>query len=155
MTIEAKLEKFIDDIGLRYFKGKEFTPYWFRSTNGVQNSCPPAFLWPNIVPTLIVLDAMRHQIGAPVSLTSTYRNEAYNHAVGGGRTSQHLYFRAVDFQCSLGTPANWSAILKSFRGKKFYILGKATEFVFKGGIGVYKTFVHVDTRGSDANWIGA
>ena len=29
-----------------------------------------------------------------------------------------------------------------------------SDGVFRGGIGTYNTFVHVDTRGENANWTG-
>jgi hypothetical protein len=149
------LEQFIDALGLRHFRGREFTPYWSRARGGVQNSAPPAALWQNIVPTLLVLDELREKHGAPITLTSTYRSPAYNIAVGGEKHSYHMRFMAVDFSSPKGTPAQWAAMLHKMRGRRF-ILPDADGDVweFHGGIGVYpkSNFVHVDCRGHDANW---
>jgi uncharacterized protein YcbK (DUF882 family) len=142
----AELEAFIDAKGFKHFRGAELTPYWSRERNGVTNSTPPCDLWPNILPTLRVLDELRERLGAPIRLLSTYRSPAYNRAVGGERNSFHMQFRAIDFACDKGTPDEWADVLKTMRK-----LG-----VFRGGIGVYpgKGFVHVDTRGYEANWRG-
>lgn len=151
MTQEQKLEEYIDSLGLRYFKGKELTPYWSRTRGGVSNSCPPEELWPNIVRTLVVLDEVRHLVGQSIRLTSTYRDPDYNRAVGGERMSYHMKFMAIDFQGGKGPLGN-AFIAKSLRGKRFKnpITGKS--FTFAGGIGRYPTFVHIDTRGVNASW---
>jgi uncharacterized protein YcbK (DUF882 family) len=151
MTLEQELEAFIDSLGLRYFKGKELTAYWKRVRKGVSNSCPPKELWPNIVPTLVVLDSIRHLAGKSITLSSTYRDPDYNRAVGGERMSYHMKFMAIDFQGGKGPTEN-AKIAKSLRGTKFMNPHTKKPFFFAGGIGVYPTFVHVDTRGVNANW---
>jgi len=144
--------EFIDRLGLRYFKGSEFALYADRTRNGVKNSLPPEGLWTNIIPTLIVVDEIRHQAGAPITLTSAYRSPAYNRAVGGESASFHMKNQATDIQCaSLSARALWK-IAVGLRGKKFRLPGNGGSFVFKGGIGQYPSFVHVDTRGYNANW---
>jgi len=142
----TQLEAFIDAQGFRYFKGREFTPYWSRVRDGVKNSVPPRNLWPDILPTLKVLDALREQMGAPIRLLSTYRSPAYNRSVGGESQSFHMQFKAIDFTCDKGTPEQWADALKLMRKEK----------VFSGGIGIYPRngFVHVDTRGYTADWRG-
>lgn len=151
MSTATELERFIDRLGLRHFKGKEFTPYWSRKRGSVSNTVPPESLWQNIVPTMIVLDEVREVVGKRITLTSTYRSPAYNRAVGGEPMSFHMRFMAVDFQSSV-SPTVLAKAAKLLRGKKFQLPGNAGEFVFRGGIGVYPTFVHIDTRGRDANW---
>ena len=151
MTQEQKLEEYIDSLGLRYFKGSELTAYWSRTRDGVSNSCPPEDLWDNIVPTLVVLDEVRHLAGQSIRLTSTYRDPDYNRAVGGERMSYHMKFMAIDFQGGQG-PSRNLAIAKSLRGKMFKNPDTNTMFMFAGGLGKYPTFVHIDTRGINANW---
>lgn len=156
ITRAQAFEQFVDRLGLRHFRGREFTPYWSRTRGGARNTIPPEALWPNIVPTLVVLDEARHRLGAPVHLLSTYRAPAYNAAVGGEPASFHMAFRAIDFACDVGTPATWAALLRAMRGHPFALPGHAGTFEFRGGIGTYhhSGFVHVDTRGYDANWTG-
>lgn len=146
MTPAQELEAFIDSKGFKHFRGAELTPYWSRTRNGVSNAVPPRELWPNILPTLRVLDELRERLDAPIRLLSTYRSPDYNRAVGGERKSFHMQFRAIDFACASGKPDAWADALKTMR----------KEGVFKGGVGVYPSggFVHVDTRGYDANWRG-
>ncbi len=156
VSIEKDFEQFIDRLELRYFKGSEFTPYWNRVKNGVSNSVPPISLWNNIINTIVILDALRHEIGASITMLSTYRSPRYNTAVGGEPASFHMKFMAIDFNCSEGTPLSWATQLREWRGKSFDLPGNAGSFVFHGGIGVYTndSFVHVDTRGYDKNWNG-
>lgn len=152
---EAQFEQFVDRLGLLYFKGSEFTPYWSRRHGDVENSVPPVSLWPNIIPTIIILDKLRGILNAPIRLLSTYRSPPYNTAIGGEPASFHMKFRAIDFACVTRTPGEWANVLRSWRGKEFALPGNAGQFVFRGGIGLYNTFVHVDTRGYDANWTGS
>jgi uncharacterized protein YcbK (DUF882 family) len=166
-TKVEQLEGFIDGLGLRYFRGREFTPYWSRTRNGVRNAMPPVEIWGNIVRTLVVLDELRAVLGAPITLLSTYRSPAYNAAVGGEKFSFHMKFMAIDFTSGRGVPSQWGTMLRKLRGRRFQIpeegegsggLTKAamegTSWVFRGGIGVYPEsgFVHLDCRGVDADW---
>jgi hypothetical protein len=143
---------FIDRLGLRHFSGKEFALYADRTRGGVKNGVPPEGLWTNIIPTLLVIDEIRERAGSPVTITSAYRSPAYNRAVGGESASFHMRNVAVDIQCAtLSASALWK-IAVGLRGKKFKLPGNGGDFLFKGGIGKYPSFVHVDTRGYNANW---
>jgi peptidase M15-like protein len=117
MTKAQQLEEFIDRLGLRHFKGNEFTPYWSSTRKGVKNSIPHESLWPNIMPTLIVLDEFRERLGVTINFNSTYRSPAYNAAVGGEPASFHMQCRAIDFRGDSGTPQEWAKQLRSWRGK--------------------------------------
>jgi hypothetical protein len=151
-SLSQELEAYIDGLGLQYFKGREFTPYWSRTCGNTRNSPPPKNLWKNIAPTLAVLDRLRGEIGAAIIITSSYRDPDYNTCVGGVSNSQHRKFTAIDFVGRAGTPSSWAAKLRSYRGKQFNWNGGS--FTFRGGIGTYSTFVHIDTRGWDADWTG-
>lgn len=155
MSTKAKqLEEFIDGLGLPNFKGREFTSYWSRTKNGVRNSVPHESLWLKIVPTLVVLQRFRTEIGSSITLLSTYRSAAYNKAIGGAAASFHMQFMAIDFDCQTGVAVDWASILRSYRGQNFQLPGIHGEYGFHGGIGVYigRNFVHLDTRGSDSDW---
>ena len=137
----------IDGLGLRHFKGREFTPYWTSVRGGVVNSIPPENLWPNIVPTLFVLDEIRERLGSPISIHSSYRSERYNRAVGGEPNSFHQRFMALDWSAGSGTPAEWGKLARSLRGKlTIKIPGRSAPYLFEGGVGTYPTFVHIDCR---------
>lgn len=135
------------DASLRYFKPKEFLVLGGQNAAGRcagKNRRPPRELWRNIVPTAKVLDELRERLGAAIELSSVYRSPEYNACIPGSATgSMHMEFRAADFTCEDGRgPVWWATRLKEMRDAG----------VFRGGIGVYQTFVHVDTRGRNANF---
>jgi uncharacterized protein YcbK (DUF882 family) len=148
-------EAFVDSLGLRYFKGKEFTPYWSRKRGGVMNSVPPRTLWQNILPTLLVADELRHRIGSPCTVNSSYRSPAYNKAVGGEKASYHMKFMALDLTFAKGSAEDWHSQAVALRGHRF-VLPDGRVFPWRGGIGLYpkSNFIHIDTRGYDADWKG-
>lgn len=83
-------------------------------------------------------EAIRDLVSGPLVILSAYRTPARNLAAGGADKSQHLEGRALD----LKKPAAWSIdrLYEAVRRRA----GVATSAI--GGIGIYETFVHVDTR---------
>jgi len=150
MTPAQELEAFIDSLGLRHFRGKELTWLWGRTRKGVSNSCPPEGLWAACVRPLLVMDEIRERLREPVRITSAYRSPAYNRAVGGEQMSYHMAFMALDWTCRRG-PVVSATVARELRGRRFKLPG-GRSFVWHGGVGEYSTFVHIDTRGKDANW---
>ncbi len=134
---------YINGLRLRHFESTELTDYANRSRNGKQNALPPPPLWSNIRATLWVLDLFREDIGKPIVLVSSYRSIGYNGALpGAAPTSQHTRNAAIDFQVRGMSPAEAFERLMKYRNAS----------VFRGGLGLYSTFVHIDTRGSNATW---
>ncbi|NKC30455.1 D-Ala-D-Ala carboxypeptidase family metallohydrolase [Falsiroseomonas selenitidurans] len=97
----------IGQLGLKYFNASELlTRTSSKNKFGTQNSRPPEAIWDNIIPTIIVLEALREHLGKSVSVQSVYRSEAYNQAstdkatgyTGRAKTSQHMAFTAIDFK---------------------------------------------------------
>lgn len=139
---EKEFSAFIDGLNLRYFKGREFIAYARRRNSGGLAGIPPKSMWKNIVPTLMVVDQLRHHYGKAIKLTSTYRSYGYNKACGGSKNSYHKQFKALDIQVSGHKPTTIFNRLKRWRDAG----------VFKGGLGKYSTFVHIDTRGHNSTW---
>ena len=110
-------------------------------SKGIQNDTPPVETWHLILPTIRLAEKLRGKFGS-VRVNSAYRSEAYNKAVGGAKASQHYKNTANDLRAAKGTPKEWAAYLRELR--------EAGEF--KGGIGIYNTFIHVDTRGTNVDW---
>lgn len=83
---------------------------------------------------IIKLDGVRLELGEPMKLTSARRCEYWNSSptVKGAKDSQHLYGRAVDCWCPNGAYA-------------MRVLKLAIKHGFVG-VGVGKTFIHMDTR---------
>ncbi|GJE62045.1 D-Ala-D-Ala carboxypeptidase family metallohydrolase [Methylobacterium trifolii] len=147
---EEKFKSYLSSLNLRHFGFREFlflggSHYSPTSACRGRNALPPEGLWNNIGPTARVLDELRERLGAPIRLNSIYRNTAYNSCLSGAAAeSQHKSMRAVDFTAADGKgPAHWHAVLRRMRDM---------ENVFSGGLGIYNTFVHVDTRGTRADW---
>jgi uncharacterized protein YcbK (DUF882 family) len=126
----------------KHFTASEFTSYFRRTRNGVRNTPPPVALWENIVPTLRIVDDLRRHFGKPIVLLSSYRSPAYNKAVGGASASIHMKFNALDIAVAGIAPSEVFRTLRSWRSN-----GR-----FTGGLGLYETFVHIDTRGYNSTW---
>lgn len=90
--------------------------------------------------TLRVCNEVREFEGAPVVVNSGCRCEAHNAAIGGSKDSQHKRARAADLSVS-DPPKTYQYL--------------CAHYPDKYGFGLYKTFVHVDTRsGPKARWEG-
>lgn len=88
-----------------------------------------------------VFEAIRSACGhVPLTVLSAYRSPAHNRAVGGARRSQHVQGRALD----LRPPAGWTVARFHARIRELLPAVPALK-----GIGVYRTFVHVDIRPSN------
>ncbi|MCH5225263.1 MAG: peptidase M15 [Muribaculaceae bacterium] len=46
-----------------------------------------------------ILQPIRDRLGAPLRVTSAFRSRRLNNAVGGAKTSQHLFGEAADISC--------------------------------------------------------
>lgn len=95
-----------------------------------------------IAPALVtVLQQIRDHFKAPVTINSGYRTEAKNKAVGGATYSQHKYGTAADITVKGVAPKDVAAYAE-------------TILVGMGGIGIYKSFTHIDVRKTKSRWNG-
>lgn len=95
-----------------------------------------------IAPALVtVLQQIRDHFKAPVTINSGYRTEAKNKAVGGAAYSQHKYGTAADITVKGVAPKDVAAYAE-------------TILVGMGGIGIYKSFTHIDVRKTKSRWNG-
>lgn len=78
-----------------------------------------------------VLQDIRDHFGAPVTISSAYRTEEHNAAVGGVENSYHTKGMAADIEVSGHTPLE---------------VAQYAEQIGVRGIGCYSTWVHVETR---------
>ncbi|MEX2580351.1 MAG: D-Ala-D-Ala carboxypeptidase family metallohydrolase [Verrucomicrobiales bacterium] len=140
---ELVYANFIDNLNLRHIKPHEVLRPHRNTQKGVKNSLPPQSMWKEIAYTLRVADEIRERLGKPlVYINSAYRSPEYNAACAGSASrSYHMKNCALDLVFE-GGPGAAVGMAKKLRGEKF----------FKGGIGGYSSFVHVDTRGSNATW---
>lgn len=139
----ARYEEWLESKALMYGFAKEIASLATRTTKGIRNDTPPIERWHRIIPTVRIAEKVREQFG-PTVIHSAYRSLTYNVAVGGVGDSRHSQNDALDIACTNATPEQVGQYLKNLR---------ATG-AFSGGIGIYRTFVHVDTRGTNADWRG-
>jgi hypothetical protein len=79
-----------------YFSWSELTRSTAAHRLGLDNTPPPDAISALQRLVVAVLDPLRARVGRCVRITSGYRSEAVNRAVGGSRTSQHMAGEAVD-----------------------------------------------------------
>jgi hypothetical protein len=138
---KADFQRLLDDAGARYFDADEVFFRGARDAKLQLNTDPPRSLWPSLLAVTKVADEARHRLGRPLRINSAYRSPAYNRAISGASASIHVRGGALDLS---GSPATLHRILTEMR----------REGLFRGGIGKYRTFVHVDVRGKNADWQG-
>ena len=98
----------------------------------------PVFISPDLVK---VLQKIRTHFGKAVTITSAYRTPAKNKACRGTAYSQHLYGMAADIKVKGISPKKVAAYAEKLLPNS-------------GGIGIYKTFTHIDVRKTKARWNG-
>jgi len=111
----------------------------FREAEFACNHCgalPEAGIDPELVE---ILERVRVCFNAPVVVNSGYRCPQHNRNVGGARRSQHLQGTAADIRVVGFSPSEIYDYLKKIRRSK-------------GGLGLYKTFTHVDTGPDGRRW---
>jgi hypothetical protein len=139
---KADFQRLLDDAGVRHFDADEVFFRGARDAKLQLNTDPPRALWPSLLAVVRVADEARHRLGRPLRINSAYRSPAYNRSLpGAARNSIHTLGGALDLS---GSPATLHKILTQMR----------REGLFRGGIGRYKTFTHVDVRGKNADWQG-
>lgn len=86
------------------------------------------------------LQPLRDLAKEPLTVSSGYRCFNRNKAVGGAKNSRHPIGDAADITCTTLSPQELATLAETIP-------------VFKhGGMGIYPTFVHLDTRGYRARW---
>jgi len=136
---KADFQRLLDQHGVRYFNADEVFFRGARDAKLQLNTDPPRALWPSLLAVTKVADEARHRLGKAVKINSAYRNAAYNRAIGGASASIHMRGGALDLS---GSPVTLRRILREMRD----------EGLFRGGIGRYPTFTHVDVRGKNVDW---
>lgn len=82
------------------------------------------------------LEKLRQRINYPIKISSAYRCPTHNRTIGGAKESQHIFGTATDIVVpQLSTPALYALCVDIF-----------------DGVGLYDTFVHVDSRGYESRW---
>jgi len=121
---------------------KNFKKSEFKCRDGTN---VPAELMDNLEELVENLQIIRDHIAVPMRIISGYRSPKYNRKIGGARKSQHMKAKAADIVVRSLKPVELREIIINLIKE-----GK----IKKGGVGLYRSFVHYDTRGWNARWKG-
>jgi len=94
------------------------------------------------VELITVLEQVRTEFnGATITINSGNRCESYNKKIGGRPHSFHLISKAADIVIKGVDPARVHDRIDAMFPGRF-------------GLGMYKTFTHIDVRAKKARWVG-
>ena len=141
-TVKA-YRKFLANNPVQYLSPNELLRPHFKTRGGACSGVPPEHLWRNMVVTVRVADEIRRRLGVPLhTVASAYRSPQYDaKCPGASKYSQHMHNRALDLVYACPPREAFDAA-DQLRKEGF----------FKGGIGLYSNFIHIDTRGRNATW---
>jgi uncharacterized protein YcbK (DUF882 family) len=89
------------------------------------------------------LEVLRKHLGQPIRVTSGFRSREHNRKIGGAVNSFHVLGMASDIQVAKMKPEDVAKAIELLIAE-----GKMKE----GGLGIYRTWVHYDIRGTKARW---
>lgn len=134
---------YLSSLKLKNISAQEVIAAHAKEHEGVWNSLPPKQWWTRMGYTLRVVDRVSTAMNVPVKeIVSAYRSPAYNARCNGAKArSYHQANVAVDVQFDTSARSVTHAA-RSLRDRG----------LFKGGVGSYSSFTHIDTRGTNVNW---
>ncbi len=114
-----------------------------KNKGSIWNTLPPKSWWTRMGYTLRVADRIATEMNVnQVEVVSAYRCPAYNaHCDGAKSGSWHQANVAVDVKFPVRA-SEVTAVARNLRDRG----------LFKGGVGGYWNFTHIDTRGENINW---
>ena len=135
--------RYLSALRLRHLSVQQVIEAHARRKGSVWNSLPPREDWRRMSQTLRVADEISMRVGTSVkSVTSAYRNASYNARCPGAKPNS---YHKRNFALDLKFHASTYAVARAARSIR-------EEGKFRGGVGRYTGFTHVDTRGYNADW---
>lgn len=134
---------YLNSLKLQNISAQQVISAHAKKRGSVWNTLPPKQWWKRMGYTLQVVDRISSTMGVGVKeVVSAYRSPAYNaRCAGAKRRSWHQANVAVDVQFHTSA-RNVTATARNLRDRG----------LFKGGVGSYSSFTHIDTRGQNVNW---
>jgi uncharacterized protein YcbK (DUF882 family) len=112
----------------------------FASADG---TAPSGEVLKNLTELAKNLEVLRKHIGQPIRVTSGFRSREHNRKIGGAVNSFHVLGMAADIQVAKIKPEDVAKAIELLIAE-----GKMKE----GGLGIYRTWVHYDFRGTKSRW---
>ncbi len=135
--------RYLAGLKLRTISSQQVISAHAKNKGSVWNSLPPKTWWTRMGYTLRVVDRIALEMNVhEVEVLSGYRHPAYNSLCPGAKSgSWHQANVALDVKF----PVRASTVTASARNLR-------DRGIFKGGVGGYWNFTHIDTRGENINW---
>lgn len=135
--------RFLNGLGLKRVSPAQVVAAHAKAKGNVWNTLPPKAWWGRMGYTLRIVERIALEMNvSQVEIISAYRAPAYNARCRGARTgSWHQANIAADVKFPLRA-SKVAATARELRD-----LG-----LFKGGVGGYWNFTHIDCRGENINW---
>ena len=135
--------RYLSRLNLKSICPKQVIEAHAKSRGPVWNSLPPKQWWTRMGYTLRVADRVALEMNVnQVEIISAYRSPAYNANCEGARArSWHQANVAVDVKF----PVRASLVTSTARSLR-------SRGLFKGGVGGYWNFTHIDSRGENMDW---
>ena len=135
--------RYLSALRLRHISIQQVIEAHARRKGSVWNSLPAREDWRRMSQTLRVADEISVRVGTSVkTVTSAFRNASYNARCPGAKPNS---FHKRNFALDLKFHASTYAVARAARSIR-------EEGKFRGGVGRYTGFTHVDTRGYNADW---
>jgi hypothetical protein len=135
--------RYLSSLKLQHVSPSQVVEAHAKQKGSVWNTIPPKAWWNRMGYVLKVVDRIAREMSVnQVEVISAYRAPAYNsHCAGAKSGSWHQANVAADVKF----PVAASKVTKMAR--ELRDLG-----LFKGGVGGYWNFTHIDARGQNINW---
>lgn len=142
-NVLVEYNKYLASLRLQRLTPQQVIAAHAKQKGTVWNRLPPKQWWTRMGYTLRVVDRVAVYMNMPVDeIVSAYRCPVYNaHCEGAKIGSWHQANVAVDVKF----PVRASVVTATARDLR-------DRGLFKGGVGGYGTFTHIDTRGTNVNW---
>jgi hypothetical protein len=142
-AILPEYTRYLWSLKLKNITPKNIISAHAKSRGSVWNTLPPKMWWTRMGYTLRVADRIAQEMNVrEVEVVSAYRCPIYNsHCEGAKLGSWHQANVAVDVKFPMDA-YQVTAAARNLRDRG----------LFKGGVGGYDNFTHIDTRGENVNW---
>jgi hypothetical protein len=135
--------RYLDSLHMQRVCPKQVLESHAKAKSKVWNSLPPKAWWNRIGYTLRVVDRIAREMNvSQVEVISAYRCPAYNAHCSGARAGS---WHQVNIAADVKFPVRASKVTATAR--ELRDLG-----LFRGGVGGYWNFTHIDCRGQNINW---
>jgi hypothetical protein len=135
--------RYLSSLGLKHISVQDVIEAHAKLKGNIWNALPPREGWSRMSRTLRVADEISVRLGTSVKdVTSAFRSPSYNARCPGAKPNS---FHKKNFALDLKFHASTYAVARVARSIR-------QEGKFRGGVGRYSGFTHVDTRGYNADW---